>query len=1236
MFSTSILQWNVRGVKNKIDELKLLITQVVPECICLQETKLSLNDELNISGFNSYLKSVEGERSHGGVAILVNSQIPSYGVNLDTNLQAVAISVNLHKKVTVCSIYLPPLDEVSREDILNVIEQLPKPFLLLGDFNAHSNLWYDDRECGRGKTIEKIILENDVALLDKDSYTFFSEAHKSFTHIDLSLCSVDLLTEFEWSVHDDLMGSDHYPILIKSERSQQQLEGRPKWILHKADWAKFRDLVIPKKQIEVFDSIDEGTDYFTSLILDAANRTIPKSKGLLKRLSIPWWNEKCKEAIRKRKSALRKFSRCMSEQNYINYKKLKAEARRIIRQSKRESWQSFISSISSKDNIKQVWQKINLLKHKSISNPLTVLKNGNQMCDNPVDIANCIGQRLAFVSSEASCDARFLEYKHENESQINFGNDDGERFDYNKSLTMVELEAALAQTSDSAPGPDGIHYQMIKNLGNEAKHFLIDLYDMILLIGKVPSMWKLAHIIPILKPGKDPLDVGSYRPIALTSCLCKLFERIINRRLVWYLEKNNKIDKAQSGFRKGRSTIDSLVALETEIHDAFVKKHYLLTVFYDLEKAYDTCWKHLILKELYAMGLRGYLPLVIRDFLQNRKFRVLVGKEMSREYSQDMGVPQGSVLSVTVFSVAINTIIEVINNWLSKSLYVDDFRMAYSHDSLHVAKNRIQSCLNKVYEWTTRTGFRFSQQKTEVMVFTRKRGIYNDPELWLGPTQLRVVKETKFLGMIFDSKLNWIPHLKMLKLKCLKAMNIMKIIAYHNQGTDTKTLMRIYRALIRSKLDYGCQVYGTASPTALKMLDSVHHQALRIATGAFKTSPVESLYIEAHEPSLVDRRKLLQLQYFLRTKKHAVDNKLVVLERGDNDNLYVNSKIHPKSLGYKIRGIVRELGILFPNIDLLREYEVAPWKIPKIEVCLALSLYGKDSTSAEEYLQYFGSHRHESGMEIFTDGSKKEDLVGSAIAIKEKGKYVCKGKRLNGMASIFTAELVAIKMGLVYLKTYNNRSCVFYSDSKSSLQAIDSFNSQNALIREIHILLYSLKLKRVEVIFCWIPAHVGIVGNELADTTAKNCVTSSEISVQNVLEGDVKSYLHRNIYKKWDDCWKDLENNKLREIEPSTCSDVSSYLPNRRDSVKIARLRIGHTYLTHGFLLNNEDRPHCDVCGTALTVKHVLLSCLTYANVRRNYFRIEELNMKAMLSRKENVFNKVIGFLKEVGLYSRI
>ena len=136
------------------------------------------------------------------------------------------------------------------------------------------------------------------------------------------------------------------------------------------------------------------------------------------------------------------------------------------------------------------------------------------------------------------------------------------------------------------------------------------------------------------------------------------------------------------------------------------------------------------------------------------------------------------------------------------------------------------------------------------MHFCQLRKVHNDPELYLYGSLIPVVEDFKFLGVLFDRKLSFIPQITYLKAKCLKALNLLKVLSHTDWGADRTVLLQLYRSLIRSKLDNGSIVYGSARPSYISSLDTVHHQGLRLALGAFQTSPVQSLYVEAEEPPL--------------------------------------------------------------------------------------------------------------------------------------------------------------------------------------------------------------------------------------------------------------------------------------------------------------------------------------------------------------------------------------------------
>ena len=272
-------------------------------------------------------------------------------------------------------------------------------------------------------------------------------------------------------------------------------------------------------------------------------------------------------------------------------------------------------------------------------------------------------------------------------------------------FSMAELKRALKRSNDSAPGLDSIHYQLLKHLPNTCLAVLLKIFNFVWETNEFPDSWRKASIIPIPKPGKDHKIATNYRPIALTSCLCKTMERMVNERLIWYLEVNHMITLYQSGFRKNRSTIDHLIRFETFVRESFIRNEHLVSVFFDLEKAYDTTWKFGIVEDLHKLGIRGHMAFFLSDFLMDRSFNVRVGNILSDDFVQEMGVPQGSILSVTLFSLKINNIVDCLQSGVKCFLYVDDFLICYSSCSMPIIERCLQQCLNRLKNWSDENGF---------------------------------------------------------------------------------------------------------------------------------------------------------------------------------------------------------------------------------------------------------------------------------------------------------------------------------------------------------------------------------------------------------------------------------------------------------------------------------------------------------------------------------------------------
>ena len=273
-----------------------------------------------------------------------------------------------------------------------------------------------------------------------------------------------------------------------------------------------------------------------------------------------------------------------------------------------------------------------------------------------------------------------------------------------------------------------------------------------------------------------------------------------------------------------------------------------------------------IMNDLHDIGLKGRLPAFVQNSLSNREFKVRVGSTLSDAHNQEKGVPQGSILYVTLFSLKINNTVKCLNPGVDCSLYVVDFLICYRSKNMNTIERQLQLNLNNIQKWSTENGFNCSKSKTVCMHFCHLRKAHNDPIRTLDGTPIPVVEANIFLGGIFDRKLSIVPQIKQLKAYCQKALNLLRVDAHTDWGADRKVLLNLYRTTIRPKLYYGTIICGSAGKSYLEMLDPIHHQGIRLNLGALRTSPSESLLAEANEPSLYNRRLKLFMQYALKLK----------------------------------------------------------------------------------------------------------------------------------------------------------------------------------------------------------------------------------------------------------------------------------------------------------------------------------------------------------------------------------
>ena len=301
------------------------------------------------------------------------------------------------------------------------------------------------------------------------------------------------------------------------------------------------------------------------------------------------------------------------------------------------------------------------------------------------------------------------------------------------------------------------------------------------------------------------------------------------------------------------------------------------------------------------------------------------------------------------------------------------------------------------------------------------------------------------------------------------------------------------------------------------------------------------------------------------------------------------------------------------------------------EILFDLSEYKKEGTPPELFMSLVGQIKEKchNYKYIYTDGSKVEEKVAAA-AVTDSEIFV---NRLADHSSIFTAEAKAISLALDHIKKTNNTRYLIFSDSLSCLQAFLQASPKNPWVVRVLEKYNQLKSRGKDIVFCWIPSHISIKGNEEADEAAKETLSLNEAS-KTIVASDLGNKINDLLQEEWQREWESEPNlnNKLKRVLPKLNESHTPKGMTRRDGTVCARLRIGHSYLTHCYLLKGEPQPFCISCNEALTINHLLTNCAEFADSRRKHYSTNTL--EEVLS--SGNYAHVLSFLKEINLYKKV
>lgn len=1217
----NIIQWNINGYNNHKEYLQFIISDNNAEIICIQESNLKDQNEIKLRNFTCYNKNRHDcTHASGGVAMLINNNLYSKEIPITTNLEAVACKVLIKNQlITICNIYLSNRFELKPDELTGLIAQLPEPKIILGDFNSHNYIWGSEKTDKRGKIIEKILNSRDLILLNDLSPTYFSTANNKNSCIDLTLCSSRLATKIEWRALDELYGSDHYPIKIGIDQLSSYTEPHvQRFMFDRANWDSFKKSITAEIPLlnEIIDNqhntdINEIIEKLNEIILNAANENIPKSTGKMQRKTNPWWNTDCKNAIAETKHALIKYKRHNTEENKIEFKRLKAIAKRTVKESKTQSWQTFLQTLNDKIPTKMVWNKIKAIEGRKTLIIPAIEENG-QIINDTATIADILAGNIAKNSSDDNYSKEFHEIKAKADktdepTDVAIGNDI--ECQINQCISKAELLNALNSTKNTSPGPDLIHNILIKNLPNAGLECLLNIYNKIWTCRIFPDLWNQAIVIPILKPGKNKFKKDSYRPISLTCCLCKLFEKIINKRLRWYLESNNIIKITQSGFRENCSTLDCLARLESDICDALNNKQHLVAVCLDMEKAYDLIWRRRVLELLLKHNITGNTFNFIKNFLNKRVIRVRVNNALSNPVVIQNGVPQGSVLSVTLFMLAFNDVTDNIPRPVGNTIFADDATIFIKGKNLKTSQTIIQTAINNLNEYAHNTGFKISQKKTVAIIFS-KRNLHETIQLHINNTPIEIVNEIKILGLTFDSKLNWKTHIANLKRQCYSKMNVLKCIAGKNWGANQNILSNTFKALIQTKLDYGSAIYNSASEHSLKSLDPILNTSLRIVTGAYRTSPTLSILSEAKAMPLSYRRKENTMKYAVRLLAAPKNQAHNLIQKTTNKNI----KNHPP-IYHRAREHFNELKIKDPKIYASVPLSMREYQDQQTGVKFAY-------TNEEKITENSLNHEFNK-ISILT--AKNMENIGGIAQLPGDEQIMLKFPK-------WTSEESAIET--IILHTINNvktteNKFIIYTNNNKVIKNIQ--HSSKGSSREIRNKLNHLEGKII-INFSTFPEPNQLLNLQ---TSAEQSLKLNypSLNYKNNKE-DLYKYISTMTREKWNTHWiNSPKGTDLKQIRKNTYERNPTKKLTRKDQIVITRLRIGHTKITHEHLISKKEKHKCENCDMEMSREHIILQCPYLSDLRKEHKLANDIC--AILSKPEQM-TRLISFLNRCNLMCRI
>ena len=717
--------------------------------------------------------------------------------------------------------FLPALDKLSKS-----LSSLPDPapnIFLCGDFNLPHANWIDSSITSGASTAEQAMIQQ-VKQLQNDY--FLDQFITSSTHIDggsldLVFCNNPSIIHSYHTLKPLRSTSDHFvvevstPIMCVVDQEERE---RPPLVavldnlnFHSddIDWEGMSTEITDRVNSEDFSELtpNEHFDELMKILIDVAYKFVPCKKSAKKgsQTKIP----RHRRILMRKRSKLNKQlnEESTSEQKKQSIKSKLIEIELLLQKSHADARtrreQLAVKAIKTNSKFFFAYAKQHSTTKTSIGPLLT---ENNEYTASSSKMANLLSNQYSSVFSKPIDSPYFTLEEKEDVPTIT-----------DIEFTEQDIIDAIDELkNNSASGPDGLAAIFLKKCKNSLAKPLFHMWRKCLDLGITPQKLKEAHIIPIHKGGHQGLP-ANYRPVALTSHVIKLFEKVVRKFIVKFLEENDKLNDSQHGFRIGRSCVSELLVHYDRIVEILESGSNVDTIYLDFAKAFDKVDHAIVLKKLSLLGIRGHLLQWLKSFLSSRTQMVLVNGVLSDPAPVTSGVPQGSVIGPLLFLILIGDIDQnVATSFLTS--FADDTRLMREIKGVQDA-SALQTDLEAVYQWALDNNASFNNKKFEAL----RHG--NDETLkistnYTAPDSSIITEKSHLrdLGVTMSSDGTFRQHINNI---CQSARNMCSWILRTFESRSPDVMLTLWKSLVIPILDYCSQLWSPARVGEIQQIEQL-------------------------------------------------------------------------------------------------------------------------------------------------------------------------------------------------------------------------------------------------------------------------------------------------------------------------------------------------------------------------------------------------------------------------------